>query len=57
MGRIVSTRECGQERSDDLELEVLLVPVAVGAPLEDADLVVGAPGKAWLERKGGPMPT
>src|SRR6266545_1938112 len=31
-----------QERGDDLELEVLLVAVAVGAPLEDADLVVEA---------------
>ena len=29
-----------KEGSDDLELEVLLVAVAVGAPLQDADLVV-----------------
>src|ERR1700674_5202454 len=31
-----------QERSDDLELEVLLVAVAVGAPLQDADLIIEA---------------
>src|SRR6266540_3864869 len=29
-----------KERCDDLELEVVLVAVAVGPPLEDADLVV-----------------
>ena len=29
-----------KERGHDLELEILLVPVAVGPTLEDADLVV-----------------
>src|SRR6266568_1453622 len=33
----MTTSQRRQERSDDLELEVLLVAVAVGAPLEDAD--------------------
>jgi len=33
----MTTSQRRQERSDDLELEVLLVAVAVGAPLQDAD--------------------
>src|SRR3972149_1169105 len=36
----MTTGQRRQERGDDLELEVLLVSVAVSAPLEDADLVV-----------------
>src|SRR3990172_8194905 len=37
---MLTARQGRKKRGDDLELEVLLVSVAVGAALEDADLVV-----------------